>query len=831
MKDLKQSCILYTCCCMLMICIGLPMSLSAAISYTQTFGENAISTQLITAPNGQVYTSFYGQDIIGSGEPGQPEMPYKVVRFLVPEEATDFSVTVNGIEGISTYTLAYPLYPVQKAISINDFSEELFTYANSTAYKALSTEFKATVLEEMRIEGRYHVVSVGLWPCAWTGNENKLEICNTMQITLDYKENSSRLKKKKESSSIATNFVNIADIVVNPESPVQKSNEFGDLIDLNYPDTILPRYYIISEKKLLTACEDLATWKTQKGYTVIRKAIEDIYNDTRYKVGTNGIVDEAMSLRKYLHDEFEEYGTFFCLLVGDHKTILPIRKVYVKNESKNTSFNGDHYIPTDTYFANLAEDKWNVVRNNLGIYCNSTNYNDTAKDDNLDYNPYIYVGRLLCHSEEEINNYTSKLILYESNPGRGNSDYLDKSLITMQYDAILYNTSTTNVISEMTKTFGSVECLRDTVYANNTLIHCFPTGEIMLNKINEYGYCSLNGHGEPTTIACSGKNHEYDTWEYIKALESYQGYWKESNIPYQCDNCGLDLMTNYDKPSVIYSMACTTTPFDIYAEFDVPHTMASSFICGGNYGGVAYLGNTRSGYWPYSCYIERQFLREIKNNSIIGIAEAMSKVNYTTSSYVHASHNLIGDPELRLWLNSPSELNVSASWEDDFKISGFDANGCTVVQNDGEGNIKRIKVVQRKPQAPVGYPSSGRMQALGIFKDGFLPQVQMNCRNDNLTNCNKRFIVRTAQVGLTNEKSVFIGANAIVDIKAVNEILTGQGLSIEKDGKLSLRCDKTIEISGSEVNSGGELRLSAEKVILSDGFTVKSGGTLSVGIN
>ena len=129
---------------------------------------------------------------------------------------------------------------------------------------------------------------------------------------------------------------------------------------------------------------------------------------------------------------------------------------------------------------------------------------------------------------------------------------------------------------------------------------------------------------------------------------------------------------------------------------------------------------------------------------------------------------------------------------------------------------------------PVGYSSSGKMQVLGIFKDGYLPQVQMDCSNDNLTECNKKFIVRTAKIGLTNGKSVFIGSNAKVDIKAIDEIMKGLGLSIEEDGDLTLRCDKTIELAESEVNSVGALHLAAEKVVLSDGFSVKAGGTLSI---
>ena len=48
---------------------------------------------------------------------------------------------------------------------------------------------------------------------------------------------------------------------------------------------------------------------------------------------------------------------------------------------------------------------------------------------------------------------------------------------------------------------------------------------------------------------------------------------------------------------------------------------------------------------------------------------------------------------------------------------------------------------------------------------------------------------------------------------------------------MTLRCDKAIEVAGTEVNSGGTLKLSAEKIVLSNGFTVKAGGHLSVNKN
>ncbi len=77
-------------------------------------------------------------------------------------------------------------------------------------------------------------------------------------------------------------------------------------------------------------------------------------------------------------------------------------------------------------------------------------------------------------------------------------------------------------------------------------------------------------------------------------------------------------------------------------------------------------------------------------------------------------------------------------------------------------------------------------------------------------------------------KSVVLGTGAKVDIRAVDEIGTGKGLSIQDGGSLTLRCDKNVELSGSEVKKGGSLNVTGEMVVLTDGFSVKPGGFLSI---
>lgn len=89
-------------------------------------------------------------------------------------------------------------------------------------------------------------------------------------------------------------------------------------------------------------------------------------------------------------------------------------------------------------------------------------------------------------------------------------------------------------------------------------------------------------------------------------------------------------------------------------------------------------------------------------------------------------------------------------------------------------------------------------------------------------------MARSAEVGNKSSSSVFIGSGANIDIKAVDSIEGGSGLSVSNNGALTLRCDKQVSISGSAVNNGGTLAVKGEKVVFSNGFSVNVGGSLSV---
>ena len=90
------------------------LSISAAnaqISYTATFDQHLLTTDTVSE-NGDSYLRLRYPDLWTQSAAGTPELPVHYLRFSVPCDATDFTVSVTGETTTATrYTL--PVYPTQ----------------------------------------------------------------------------------------------------------------------------------------------------------------------------------------------------------------------------------------------------------------------------------------------------------------------------------------------------------------------------------------------------------------------------------------------------------------------------------------------------------------------------------------------------------------------------------------------------------------------------------------------------------------------------------------------------------------------------------------------
>lgn len=812
-----------------------PLYCSSGIRHCLNFDYNKLSLSDVLGPDGNSYIKISWNSFEVGGIPGSPELPIKYIRLSVPAGANNFDVYITNIgEGIEIPLDSY-IFPAQEPLSINEWESGQFTPPNLSIYTNIENECPIQFLDDGYIEGKYHVATIAVCPVRYEATKKKLYVYNDIEFELTYEEPIKNQSKENRNNN-AVSYIDINSIVDNQYS----SNSIKAVSDPNPNGSEIPKYYyIISEKKLLSPLQELALWKKQKGYTVVLKAIEDIYSE--YPINpSGGIADEAASLKSYLQDEFYKHDTFFCLLVGNHNTRIPIRKVRGSNSNSQEDLNpnGQNYIPTDNYFADF-ETNWDLSKDGSGLF--------TMALEKSDFMPYIYIGRLLCSTPGEVSNYINKLIIYEANPGYGDNQYLDRARYFVQYDGRnSYETS-----MESLTTFNDMDKFLDSEITNQGTRS--PTGEFAISELGKCGYTSWIAHGEPGTIGCSGKSKETDKWEYISAQDSYQSFREGNSILPKsqtalirnCLNNGLDLLNNYSKPFVIYAISCNIAPFDIYEEsivYNIPQTMGSGFTTAGRYGGVAFLGNTRAGYFDASTQLEKLFGQYIQIYKKVGIAEAISKYMispFFSSLGIHKNfarmkvkntHSLIGEPEFEMWLTSPKTLDLSVRWTDSgISVSGPDIIGCKITVYDGTSVIQTLEC-NRLISPVFSYPNNTeRTMAISIWKSGYLPIISMQCTNQIVKNAIKTFIVRDAIFGKKDSKSDYkVDAGTNLSVKAIDYIKCNEGFTVSSNGKVLFESENSVTLNGGTIEKDGKMYVKGGHTVIRPGFTVEKGAILVV---
>ena len=621
-------------------------AVNAQISYTATFDQHLLTTDTVSE-NGDSYLRLRYPDLWTQSAAGTPELPVHYLRFSVPCDATDFTVSVTGETTTATrYTL--PVYPTQPPIpSDRNTSEQLFVSPDNTVYSnnRYWPAVPVQVVDEGFLDGDNHIVTVAVWPISYAPTDGEILFRNSVTVRLDYSvknagsENPSRLRAISRRATGRNNVrwgrEEAKRIVVNPAQVDGFAPATATRSASSHTVTTLPdfEYTVVTNRELAPAFDRLIGWKRQKGYSAGVVCIEDILACPDFQGGdlVSNIDDDAGKLRAYLKYTYDSGSLRYALLAGDY-TVLPIRYGCGDHNYSSTKIvSNNSKIPTDIYFSDF-NGNWNKD--------GDAHYGEPTHD-KVDFYPEIFVGRLLCTTRQEIANYTEKLIRYERNPGNGDYSYLQKAFYCQSDEMQQDNEA------------GIIKSAWGTTFHQDTVIEEFPSyetqsvtkptgAEVIREMNNRYGFFSWHGHGAPAgiTVRSRGTNE----WDYY-AIVPFDGVLDKDSVHYSMNvevGHGLDNLTNQDYPAIAYSISCDVTPFDIYKQYNVTYNIGSSFTVAGLYGGPAFLGNTRSGWIGPSVRLEKLFVEQIKSNSYqLGVAEALSKATFS-DKWCKLTHSLIG---------------------------------------------------------------------------------------------------------------------------------------------------------------------------------------------
>ncbi|MEZ3519312.1 MAG: hypothetical protein K1V75_05175 [Muribaculaceae bacterium] len=796
-----------------MVCASLAAMASGSIEHTVRYNYADLTVRDVEVEDGAVYSEINMPEMGNIGDTGAPALPVHHICFLVPSYSTDFSVTLLSGGEEKSITLPNELIPVQDIEYMNSAGTP-FTFPDREKYSSSSDKVEVRVEGDNFFEGWQHFVTVSIRPVTYNSTARQIVCYNDIQVRLDYRECTAAempsppvFPPEPRYSPLLTEFV-----VNPPMSDISGANRASSSYQ-----SVNDRYIIVTTDDLKADFEKLAVWKRQKGYTAEVVTMESILSTPGYAVNpADSIWDEAAALRKWLKWRYQKDGHYFLLLAGDSQAgKMPVRKYNHNNFTGSDAYH-KYYIPSDIYFVDFSQEVDNLQKLSNGLYTKSTS---------ASMNPSLPVGRLMCRDSREVNNYFRKLILYESWPGKGDTQYLAWGFGFTQEDGI---TRQSKNISMPLSSYISFEWMKDTVRINDFNLRT-PTGSQVINAMKNVGLMSWQGHGQPGSIGCAGKQGAsyWKTWRYIQPTVGPI----DTGLSHIDPDNSLDLLGNDYSPAVAYSLSCTIMPFDFPPERGVEYNMGTSFTVAGRYGGVALLGNTREGHWTNSGYIESFFGEYLKSNRKIGIAELLSRImpsSLISGNEDRHTNNLLGDPEFEVWLGVPKDdkysiINSSTS----YTISGTNLKGCVVTSYNGKSIIRSDYVVQPLSKVtfdigPNASPSSNNDLLISVWKTGSLPFFKLCANNVRLLNVTKTYSLPYVDIKQTSNNicKFIILTGATLNLLSATDIQADNAFTIS-GGILNLE-GEAVKLTGSNSFRNGRVQAKADCLTLDGNFFMEN---------
>ncbi len=792
------------------------------IRHTLTFDPTAITFDTVTAPDGTPYVMVNAPDANYLEELPAPLMPCKVINLLMPTFCENIKVTLENVQ------ISNPIVLTNKILTNRELSEwheygDLVTDSSNQDRGG----WRAWIINDYLVNGKNHIVSVAV-PIGFMSEQNPciLNPLLNVDVKLDYEECGPQDVDYCCIESRDSEWdTDLDTLVVNPprfnENAVSQSKAQTGSFEL-MPESY---YYILVPESLKESVNDLASWKSQKGHTVRIHTVEEIWENPLFSdIFGEKSFDKESHIRNWLRSEYSKYGKFQLLIIGDYRTSAPIRKFrnYTSNSKEHYSwYDGENFVPTDAYFSEMTTSF------TLDSIANGNYYGAILKQK---YSPELRVGRLLAYQKSHLARYLDKLLIYEINPGLGNPDYLGKGFINRQHmfvssPTLFKGVSTLDLITLNDEKGGLV-------YSE-----CEPTGQEVILGMGQCGIISLKGHGSPVTICTAGDRKSSDDWEqnrYIQAVNSYST--QDTRHPNAEHGNGLDGLDNAGKPSILYTFACTSTPFDNIrfpggGYRNVPFDMGSSFTVGGNYGGVAYIGNTRDGYTGPQEMMETDFGYRISKGESIGNAFANS-VLATGDRHQQFTRNLIGDPDINVWLGVPSRQNISVSYQSGIlTINGTDMENARAIVFNGERATAVFRITGHSTVSltaeEIGVQDNSPF-TVSIFKNGHYPEIYLLASNSGTVQSSKKFYL--PDINLLNDdiKEPQIQVSGNLGLYCIGNFRSRNYFDVMTGGNLMVQANGQAEFEGERICCGAKVSISAHETVLGAGFTVEKGAGLNI---
>jgi len=317
---------------------------------------------------------------------------------------------------------------------------------------------------------------------------------------------------------------------------------------------------IISTPSYNDIIKPLIDHKNSRGVKTFLKTTYDIYNEYEGR-------DNPEKIKYFIKETIEDHRINYVLLIGDAIDI-PSRYTHVYFDDPFDYPTPEEWVFTsDFYYADIYNitgsfSSWDSNENNV-----FAEYHWNGNTDEIDLVPDVYVGRLACVDELQVQTCINKIIHYEDQKSWEKEWFTN--LVAISGDGIPFDPESVDeseylqeIIIDIMDGFIPIR-----VWASNGGLY---DAYNINNAINEgAGFVFFNGHG----------NH--DLWAT---------YLHNSNImvpPGTYKTFHINQLTNEYALPIVISDACYHLQYDIYND-----CFGWSFVSNPNGGAIAFIGGS-----------------------------------------------------------------------------------------------------------------------------------------------------------------------------------------------------------------------------------------------
>lgn len=583
-------------------------------------------------------------------EPGAPELPFRTIKILLPPSTNVDSVTVTP-SGRTYLGDGFFCKPGDTYVPLCDTGKKYEEAPLSTIYN-ITTPYPDKPYSEYRIEkmNGYRVLLMNIYPVQYNPSRGEFYYYTDIEVNVKSetpmhafaksaeKDNYRGLKKDRDK------ILNLIDNKERVQEYITSENIFktssmlsslpGNLEGESYDYVIITSDAFKNSDFTLLAGD-----KNSRGVKTKIVTVEEI------EAGYTGR-DRQEKVRNFIKDAYQNLGIEYVLLGGD-RNVIPARKLHADAGKQGGAVDE---VPADLYYATL-DGNWDANGNGI--------FGELGEED---WFAEVYVGRAAVRNTADISNFVRKTLSYQSAVGSPH----DKDIMIAGENLWM-----DNCYHEPGAPKGNWGCyyLRELIDLKTA------------NNLTTQGFQSEFYNIDDTTLCddVKVKNNQpaWTTSEIMAEMNkginilNHLGHGSPDNA-LRMTFSNIDALTN-DYYFIGFSQSCSS------GRFDDTECMAQRFTVA-SHGAVAYIGNSRYGWGIRgvndggTCATngpdnrqQRFWVDEMAEKNIHTLGKAYQKakeddVDYILTGpdcainwpcrgvqrWVSFSHNLFGDPELRV---------------------------------------------------------------------------------------------------------------------------------------------------------------------------------------